>query len=162
MRWIERYGLAFVQAYLGAFNLVSGLNYFLHFWPQPIPADPIGATYMQVTLHMGMFQAAKVLEVVGGASLLLNICTPFGLVLLFPVTATVFLMNVFFSPLAHVQVSGARNFAFHVLLFAAYGRYYLPLLNPMARRRPIWRGEDAQSPTPSAFGGARRTSMNSI
>lgn len=160
MRWMERYGLAFVQAYLGAFNLISGLNYFLRIWPQPIPADPTGATYMQVTLHMGMFQAAKVLEVLGGASLLLNICTPFGLVLLFPVTATVFLMNVFFSPLAHVRVSGARNFTFHILLFAAYARYYLPLLTPIAPKRPIWRRDGAQAAPPTALGG--RASIASI
>jgi hypothetical protein len=139
MRWVERYGLAFVQAYLGAFNLISGLNYFLLIWPQPTPADPTGAAYMQVTLHMGLFQAAKVLEVVGGFCLLFNLAAPFALILLFPVSATILLMNVFFADLMHVRISGARNFAFHILLLAAYGRYYLPLLKLKAERRPIWR-----------------------
>ncbi len=139
MRLFERYALAFVRFYLGGFYLVSGLNFFLHFWPQPIPHDANGAAYMQVTLHMGMFQLAKALEVVGGASLFFDVAVPFGLVLLFPVTATIMIMNFFFSDLAHVRLSGMRNFVFHVILFAAYAGYYLPLLRPRAPAQPLWR-----------------------
>jgi putative oxidoreductase len=139
MRQAERYALTFVRVYLGAFNLISGLNFFLLIWPQPIPADPTGLAYMQSTMHLGLFQMAKVLETVGGFCLLFDICVPFALVLLFPVSATVLVMNVFFATLAHVRASGARNFIFHLLLFAAYARYYFPLLKPRAEMRPIWR-----------------------
>ena len=106
---------------------------------------------MDVTLTLGLFQTAKVLEVIGGFCLLFNIFTPFALVLLFPVTATVLTMNVFFSPFAHVQASGARNFIFHVILFAAYAGYFLPLLKLKAPVRPIWRGLGA-APAPSELG----------
>jgi hypothetical protein len=64
---------------------------------------------------------------------------PFGLVLLFPVSATVFVMNVFFADLIHVRISGARNFAFHLLLMAAYARYYFPLFTLRAPIRPLWK-----------------------
>ena len=128
MKSFERYAVVFLRVYLGAFNLISGLNYFLRIWPQPVPHDPTGAAYMDVTLHLGLFQLAKVLEVVGGASLTFGICVPFGLIL-----------NAFFSDLIHVRISGARNFTFHVLLLAAYARYYFPLLTLRAPIRPLWR-----------------------
>jgi putative oxidoreductase len=146
MRSFERYAVVFLRVYLGAFNLISGLNYFLLIWPQPVPHDPTGAAYMNVTLHLGLFQLAKVLEVVGGASLTFGICVPFGLILLFPVSVTVLIMNAFFSDMIHVRISGARNFAFHVLLLAAYARYYFPLLTLRAPIRPLWRSATADSP----------------
>ncbi len=64
---------------------------------------------------------------------------PFGLVLLFPITATIMIMNFFFSDLAHVRISGMRNFVMHLILFAGYAGYYLPMLNLRAGPRPIWR-----------------------
>ena len=140
MSHVERYSLIFVRVYLGSFNLISGLNFFVGIWPQPVPQDPVGAAYMSATLHLDLFQMAKVIEVIGGLSLTFGICVPFGLILLFPVTLTVFVMNVFFADLIHVRISGARNFTFHLLLFAAYARYYFPLLKPFAPARPLWRG----------------------
>jgi len=142
MRWgaaIERYGLLFMRVYLGGFNFVSGLNYYAHLMPQPVPVDPVGRAFMDSTLALGLFQLAKVVELVGGAMLLCNLSVPFALVLLFPVTTNVLVMNVFSSPLLHVKASGARNFAFHLLLIAGYARYYLPLLKPVAPALPIWR-----------------------
>lgn len=151
----ERYAITFLRTFMGGFNLFSGLNYYLRFWPQPIPHDPIGAAYMQVTLQLGLFQLAKVIEMVGGAMLLFDVYVPLGLVLLFPVTATVFIMDSFTSDLLHVRVSGARNFAFHVLLFAGYGRYFLPMLaGPKAAIRPIWRLGTSGKATTSGREGA--------
>jgi hypothetical protein len=115
VKLFERYGLAFVRFYLGGFYLVSGLNYFL------------------------LFQLAKVVEAVGGFLLFFNISVPFGLVLLFPITATVMIMNFFFSDLMHVRLSGMRNFVLHLILFAGYAGYYLPMLNLRAAPRPLWR-----------------------
>ncbi len=143
-RQIERYVLAFVRCYLGGFYLVSGLNFFLHFWAQPIPQDPTGAAYMNVTLTLGLFQLAKVVEAVGGFLLLFDIAVPFALVFLFPIATTVMIMNWFFADLIHVRISGMRNFVMHIILFAGYAGYFLPLLKFGARPSPIWRtGEQA-------------------
>ena len=136
---LEKYVVIFIRVYLGAFNLASGLNFFILVWPQPVPADPSGAAYMHVTLHMGLFQLAKVLELVGGLCLTFDVFVPFALVLLFPVSVTVLIMDLFFSPLIHVQISGARNFVFHALLLAAYARFYYPLFRMRAPLQPLWR-----------------------
>jgi putative oxidoreductase len=149
MQRVEKYFFLLLRVYLGTFNFASGVNYFVRVWPQPIPADPLNATYMSVTLHMGMFQLAKVIETIGGLCLIADLWVPFALVLLFPITVTVFILDSFFSPLAHVVVSGARNFTFHVLLFAAYARYYLSLLTPSARLAPLWRSVPPPCEEPS-------------
>ena len=155
MRQFERYALAFIRCYLGGFYLVSGLNFFLLFWPQPIPHDASGAAYMQVTLHMGLFQLAKAIEMIGGFCLFFDVAVPIGLVLLFPVTATIMVMNFFFSDLVHVRISGMRNFVMHVILFAAYAGYFLPLLKPKAPVRPLWRlGDPIPLPATAPAKGA--------
>jgi putative oxidoreductase len=138
MRNLTKYVLLFCRVYLGAFNLASGINFFFRVWPQPIPADALGAAYMDVTLKLGLFQFAKVLEMVGGFLLLTDLFVPFALVLLFPVTVTIFIMNVFFSPMIHVVISGARNFVFHCVLFAAYFGHYRALFRASVTPWPIW------------------------
>ncbi len=139
MKYVEKYLVLFCRVYLGGFNFASGVNYFVLVWPQPVPADAMGAAYMNVTLQMGLFQLAKVIETVAGFFLLANVFVPLALVLLFPITLNVFVMNAFFSPLAHVVVSGIRNFVFHLLLLGAYAKYYLPMIKFAARTQPIWR-----------------------
>lgn len=135
---LQKYLLLFCRVYLGAFNLASGINFFFHVWPQPIPADALGAAYMDVTLKLGLFQFAKVLEMVGGFLLLTDLFVPLGLAVLFPVTVTIFIMNVFFSPMIHVVISGARNFVFHCVLFAAYFGHYRALFRPSVAPWPLW------------------------
>ncbi len=146
MRRVESYVLLFIRVYLGAFNVASGLNFFFGVWPQPIPADALGAAYMHVTLQLGLFQIAKVLETVGGLCLLTNLYVPFGLVLLFPVTITIFVMNAFFSPMIHVVISGIRNFVFHCALLAGYFGYYRAMLVASAAPDPLWRAARGGSP----------------
>ena len=44
-RVIEKYGVVFCRYYLGGFNLVSGLNYFILFWPWvPLPHIQMSVT----------------------------------------------------------------------------------------------------------------------
>ena len=150
MNRVEKYFFLLLRVYLGAFNLASGLNYFVRVWPQPVPIDPVGSAYMHVTLQLGMFQLAKVVEMTAGFCLLADVFVPLALVVLFPITVTVLVMDTFFATLKHVEVSGARNFAMHVLLLAAYGRYYLGMLKPTAGLDPIWRRSRRQAGPPAS------------
>lgn len=139
MRYVERYLLLFVRIYFGMFNLVSGLNYFVLFWPQPHVSDPLGNAFVQSALALGIFQMVKVIELTCGALIVCDVFTPLALVVLFPVTFEVFYLDTFISPLLHVKASGARNFLFHLILLAAYGRYLYPLIKVRPEKRPLWR-----------------------
>jgi len=136
---IERYVVVFCRTYLGAFNFAAGLNFFVLVWPQPEVGEPVAAAYVQSTMTLGLFQLAKVLETVGGFCLLTNIFAPLGLVLLFPITVTIFVMNTLYSDLGHVQMIGAKNLILHLILFAAYAPYFYSLLKARAEIQPVWR-----------------------
>ena len=139
--------MTFCRFYLGGFNLVSGLNYFLLFWPQPQVRDATGNEFVVAAMDLNLFTYAKIFEIIGGACLVLNRFVPLGLVLLMPVTAMIFMVNVPWSPLPHVQVSVTRNMAMNLILLAAYANYFLPLLRFRNAPDPIWRD-------PSRLGGA--------
>lgn len=138
-RMIEKYGVEFCRYYLGGFNLISGLNYFVLFWPQPVISDSAGNEFVLAAMDLNLFTYAKVLEIIGGACLLFNRFVPLGLVLLMPVTVNILLVNVPWSPLPHVQLSVARNFIMHAVLLAAYANYFYPLLKFRSAPQPAWR-----------------------
>ncbi len=142
MRTVERYLVVFARTYLGAFNFAAGLNYFVLVWPQPVIGEPVAAAYVESSMQMGLFQLAKVLELVGGFMLLANIFAPLGLALLFPVTATIFVINTLYSDLAQIQFIGAKNMALHLFLLAAYASYFYALLKARAEIEPVWRTAD--------------------
>lgn len=139
----ERYGLLWVRIYLGAFNFFSGLNYFIHIWPQPQAADSVTGRYVEASMEAGLFTMAKVIELVTGFLLLTNIAVPFALVMLMPVTVTIFIMNTFQSYLPHVKASGIRNFLFHIILLGAYAGHYYPMLKLRSEPSPFWRKPSA-------------------
>lgn len=138
-RAIEKYGVIFCRCYLGGFNLISGLNYFLHFWPQPKIAESAGNDFVLASIELNLFAVAKVVEIFGGTCLVFNRFVPLGLVVLMPVTVNIFLVNVPWAPFPHIQMSVARNLVMHLVLLAAYANYFYPLLKFRTAPQPVWR-----------------------
>jgi len=138
-RAIEKYGVEFCRYYLGGFNLVSGLNYFFLFWPQPVVTDSTGNEFVYAAMQLKLFTFAKVCEIIGGLTLVTNRFVPLGLVVLMPVSLNIFLVNVPWSPLPHVQLSVTRNLVMHCILLAAYANYFYPMLKFRTAPQPVWR-----------------------
>ena len=142
-RVFEKYLMLFIRIWFGAFNLASGTNYYMRYWPWPqLPPSP-SADYISAAEQLHLFDVAKITEAVVGLMLLFNVAVPLGLILLFPMTTIIFIMNAFYSPLPHIIASGTRNFLFHLYLFAAYAGYYAPLLKLRAEPAPVWRNLSA-------------------
>ncbi|MBN8831993.1 MAG: hypothetical protein J0G94_15545 [Sphingomonadales bacterium] len=138
-RAFDKYLVTFCRLYMGGFNLSSGLNYFLLFFPQPRIAETSGNEFVIASMNLGLFSFAKVCEIIGGATLLTNRFVPLGLVLLMPVTLNIFLINAPWSPLPHIVFSTTRNMVMHCILLAAYANYYYPLLKFRSAPDPVWR-----------------------
>lgn len=138
-RAIEKYGVTFCRFYLGGFNLISGLNWFFLFWPQPRVTDTTGNEFVIAAMDLNLFTYAKVFEIIGGLALVTNRMVPLGLVLLMPVSMQIFMVNVPWSPLPHVQLSVTRNLVMHLILLAAYANYFYPLLKVRTAPQPVWR-----------------------
>jgi hypothetical protein len=117
---------------LGLCFFVSGLDGFLHFFPQPTSPLPAGAVaFGGALLQTGyMFPLIKGTEVLAGALFLANRFVALGLVLLAPVLVNIFAFHAFLAP---------DGLGLVVLLLALAGviafqerRAWLPLLRPRA------------------------------
>jgi putative oxidoreductase len=134
----QKYLVVFCRYYLGGFNLFSGLNYFVLFWPMPKMGAQNGLDFVAAATELNIFAYAKVVEMVCGACLVFNRFVPLALTLLMPVTVMIVAANVPWVPLPHVQMSVLRNLAMHLILLAAYANYFYPLLKFRAAPQPVW------------------------
>jgi putative oxidoreductase len=82
---------------LGLVFLVFGLNGFLHFIPMPPPAGLAGQ-YMGALFVSHYLVVVFLLQVVGGALLLVNRFVPLALILLGPVIVNIVLFHSFLTP----------------------------------------------------------------
>lgn len=83
---------------LGLVFFVFGLNFFLHFIPQP-PPPPAAASFAGALFASGyFFVMLKVIEVVSGALLLSNRFVPLVLTVLAPIVVNIFAFHLFLEP----------------------------------------------------------------
>ena len=78
---------------LGLAFVVFGLNAFLHFIPQPPPQGLAGA-FIGALFVSGYFYAVAVLQIAGGALLLIGRYVALGLTLLGPVIVNILLFHI--------------------------------------------------------------------
>ena len=82
---------------LGLIMVVFGLNAFLQFIPMPPPTGLAGQ-FMTALFQSHYFWVVAVLQIVGGALLLVNRYVPLGLVFLGPVIVNILLYHLFLNP----------------------------------------------------------------
>jgi putative oxidoreductase len=104
---------------LGLIFLVFGLNFFLHFIPMAPATGKAGAFTGGLMGSGYFFQFMKVIEVVSGLFLIIN------LLLLLPITVNIFLFHAFLEPSG--LPLGGLMLVLHLFLGFAYGRYYKPV-----------------------------------
>jgi putative oxidoreductase len=85
---------------LGFLYLVFGLDYFFQFIPyQPPQHEGAAGLFKAGLVATGYFYPIqKVIQIVGGLSLLSNLYAPFFAVVLFPISLNVFLFHTFLVP----------------------------------------------------------------
>ncbi len=87
-----------LRSLLGLIFLVFGLNFFLHFIPNP-PEPPAAAEFFAALYKTGYFlPLIGATQVVSGALLLTGIMVPFALVLIAPVIVNILLFHLFLAP----------------------------------------------------------------
>lgn len=83
---------------LGLVFVVFGLNFFLHFIPQP-PAPPAAMAFLGALFASGyVFPLIKTIEVVAGALLIARVAVPFALVLLAPIIVNIVAVHTLLAP----------------------------------------------------------------
>ncbi len=83
---------------LGLVFTVFGLNFFLHFIPQP-PEPPAALAFAGALFASGyVFPLIKTIEVVAGALLIARVAVPFALVLLAPIIVNIVAFHALLAP----------------------------------------------------------------
>jgi hypothetical protein len=134
-RWVM-----IVRLLMGVDYLINGTNWWFKiitpypslsdFATRPPPPDIVGAL-----IATGfMFHIVKATELVTGVALLTNRFVPLMLVVVFPVTLSVFLADVFLVSRLRGYVMGGGALIMNTFLILAYLSAYAPLLS--SRRPP--------------------------
>src|SRR5690349_886950 len=82
---------------LGLAFVVFGLNYFLHFLPQP-PPEPAAGAFLGALVDGKVIGLAKIIEIAAGLALLSNRFVPLALTLLAPILVNITLFHGVFAP----------------------------------------------------------------
>ena len=85
------------RSLLGLIFVVFGLNAFLRFIPMP-PPEGLAGDFMKALFVSHYVYVVAVLQIAGGAILLLGRFVPLGLTLLGPVIVNILLFHIFLQP----------------------------------------------------------------
>jgi putative oxidoreductase len=129
------YGLKIVallaRILLGLEFLVFGLNGFFHFIPQP-PMPPGDMTTFSTLLFTSHYLLPVfVLQVIGGALLLIGRYVPLALTLLGPVIVNILITHIVFQPAG--LPPGALAAVLWLVLFFLYREYFASLFTADAK-----------------------------
>jgi riboflavin transporter len=147
---LMQYVVFWIRWVFGAHVLFSGLNYFFNFFPPPPLTGSAAAPFIDAMTKIGMYDFIKVIEVLTGAALLLDVFVPLALVVEFPVSVSIFFLDVLVDRSPRPTVMGSRELLFNLFLIAAYFGYYRPMLTPRAGLRELWRPTAARLPSAEA------------
>jgi len=112
--------------------LFSGLMHFL--WPglQPLGDEPAAIAFTRALMASGLFDWIKVIEVVLGATMLLNRAMPLTIVALVPLNVVIVYWNFVLDEGVVEWTFGAFSVAFNLVLAWPWRHYFFPLL--------VWHG----------------------
>lgn len=124
---------------LGLVFTVFGLDYFLHYLPDP-GASPRGGAFLEALWVTGyMFPLIKSLEIACGALLLAGRLVPLALALLAPIVLNIALYHLVLDPGVLLPLAAAMA-VLHVFLVWCHRASFAPLLEarvPAQRHLPV-------------------------
>ncbi|PTL82689.1 DoxX family protein [Vitiosangium sp. GDMCC 1.1324] len=139
MSLVARWGPRVARTLLGLVFFVFGLNFFLHFLPQPPPPPKEAGVFIEGLMVTGyVFPLIKAIEIAAGLALLANRFVPLALTVLAPI-----LINIagFHFVLAPAPAMPIVLLALELYLAWSYRAAFAPMLR--ARVEPAASAEEA-------------------
>jgi hypothetical protein len=131
-----------VQLVLGVEIFINGLNWWYKLigdYPSLVDYEHGRSTdsFVGAMIKTGiLFHLVKGTELLAAIGLLTNRFVPLALVIAFPVTVTVFIVDVLISHHLRAHVMGGGAMLMSVVLMIAHLRYYVPMLTMRADVNP--------------------------
>jgi hypothetical protein len=116
---------AVARTLLGLAFVVFGLNFFLHFLPQPPPPPEAGA-FLAAMVAGKILAIIKPIEIAAGLALVGNRFVPFALAVLAPIEIAIVAFHVVFAPAGLPLI--AVLVALTILLAWSYRAAFAPML----------------------------------
>jgi hypothetical protein len=116
----------------GGWWLFSGLMHFL--WPgmQPLGDEPAAIAFTKALMASGLFDWIKAIEVLLGATMLVNRAMPLTVIALVPLNVVIVYWNFALDTGAVEWTFGALTVVFNAVLAWPWRHYFRPLF--------VWRG----------------------
>ena len=134
-----RYCVWIVRLIYAAWMVPAGLNHFIRLYPQPTGNQLLSTAVFTALIDSGLFTLVKAVELVGGIALLLGIRVPLALVMVLPVSFTVWYWDTelqgWWSASA---VYGWAVLGCNLFLLYAYRAHYRPLFDGYEQPRLPW------------------------
>ncbi len=123
-----RYAVWWVRLVYAAWMVPAGLNHFIPLYPQPGGANPLSDGVFTALLDSGLFTLVKAVELVAGLMLLLGWRVPLALVMVLPVSFTVWYWDTELQGWWSVSaIFGWAILGCNTFLLYAYRRCYAPM-----------------------------------
>jgi hypothetical protein len=139
---LQRYAVPAARSLLGLTFVVIGINFFLHFLPQPpIAAAPLA--FLSALLASGFIMPLiKTIEVVAGLMLLSNRFVPLALTLLAPIIVAIVGYHLSLAP--EGTPIALLVLVLELALAWAYRRAFAPMLQAKVKPEPVGRPAPAE------------------
>ena len=134
-----KYAVWFVRLVYAAWMVPAGLNHFIRLYPQPPGNEPLSIEVFTVLLDSGLFTLVKAVELAAGIMLLLGWRVPLALIMVLPVSFTVWYWDTELQGWWSVSaIYGWAVLGCNVLLILAYWDSYRGFFVRDARPHLPW------------------------
>jgi len=142
-----RYAVWWVRLIYVAWMVPAGLNHFIQLYPQPTGNQPLSIGVFTALIDSGMFTLVKAVELVAGLMLLFGWRVPLALVMVLPVSFTVWYWDTelqgWWTPSA---IYGWAVLSCNVFLLYAYRHCYYSMFEGYAPLRWPWASSQEAQP----------------
>ena len=148
-----RYAVWIVRLIYAAWMIPAGLNHFVPLYPQPLGNEPISIAVFTALLDSGLFTVVKAVELLAGVMLLVGYRVPLALVMVLPVSFTVWYWDTELQGWWTVSaIYGWSVVGCNVLLLLAYWDHYRAMFTREATPRLPWSRDVLPEPLPAQAG----------
>jgi hypothetical protein len=135
---VMKYVILWFRIFFGAHLLYSALRYYIGFAPMAHITHPVAGPFVDALTATGIYHVVKTIELITGAMILFNIFVPLALVIEFPISVVIMILNFFVVASGRQLFSGPQELILNGLLLIFYGRYYAPMFRMIASPKPLW------------------------
>lgn len=125
-----------VRLLLGLDFLVNGLNFYHHFLPITVPADPTAREVMAGLVDSGIFDVVKNIEILAGLALLANRFVPLAVICIAPLVTVIFMVDCLLVRSLEGWAFGGTTTLLELAALVLYGRHFLGLIALRAAPQP--------------------------